>query len=1578
MGDGEVLGYITGMSAAAQCSGSSGCGGISGADDGASVPPGGSMPPPPRDPKEFLERTSTPEGEIELLKEAMAGKPNGISWTEMIRLGRAGDPSYAELAKRPLVAALGSMVTTVLQPRSDNFTPPERTPWGGKRIVEDVKAGLGFSHQYKIVGESWEISSHESFPNVFALEYAGQALEVTISVLSRIFSEEMYGRSITSAHDEGLPFLVKLVNSGSWLPYKDDLKKMFGWLDGREYAAGWRRSLDVDCSFTEMLSWDHHALHRGIARLKTMMLQRIHSTSERHPQAPIWRQSLNVSSLENLKGRSTDELINALRLLSTMQQAGGLAEEAGETDHLALLHIIHQKMLTKNLSVQVHPPKGYDRLSPGEHSKSEAWIILDSEPGAGIYLGIKEGVTKEQFASALRAGEDVTNLLNFIQVKRGDVFFIPAGTMHAIGAGVLLMEPQETSETTYRVYDYGRLDANKRPRELKIDSAMAVTEWGGKRGEDAVQWFRRTPEVMNAGNAGTARVERVLNETFFETARLTFGRGASHLSDSDGSIKAYTVVEGAVEVYKGDEGSPVGIYQKGQSFIIPVAMGPYRMTGVTDGATVYETTVFSLDGAGRAKPTSSISEIIAKQAPEMQSRNAQFVARPSRGHILMINPQGYAGPKVPMSAPDTGGQITYLHSKARMLAKMGYKVSIVTRSFKPDEQYASYGDRMGVDFLSGTGDMVRYVFVPGLQVENAPFYRKEERHFYSDLPSMARNLALFVDDEARTQKVNPWDYFLYVDTHYVDGGKVGQRLVRIWDHMFVNKYFKERFKAVLGMRSEQDPFADDNIMGNLPYYFGKRVMAAWYDEMGSQPSYGSALNMQDVLRWAATKLEWPPDRVARLLSNSTGAAIGNGRHMLPAKFDAYTIGFRLLETAGELGRLFRYIKNLNRHVWTPHSLGQLKEDRMIADNLILKDPAAFHALNFAQRIASERELLSGSLSGTDLSGELIQGMPPAKVVVFTSVEIAEAAMRQGMPATKPTISFVPGTDPQQYHQRDSVNHPDIQLLFNDLRERGVVPAEILDALMQNPQNFNVIVEAGRMDMSKRKHLLIEAMASLPPNTVMLITGGRDRAGIYDGLKGRIERLGLENRVFLLGMVPEEVMGPLMSIPHGEADDQFRLAMVASASGMEGWGMAVQDGTRGGMPLVGSDRIPYAVHLSRAANAAVVVPSGGSETEEVARYAEALRSMIDNPPAARDTATRSLKIAQQYEWKTLTENAMAQLTGLLFMSGDVSQTMVAGAAIAVGGSKHVVIFAGGSGTRFRPYSSDEVPKQFLPITHQDRTMLQVTAERFKGFVPEENIWISTNARHVDLVGEQLPNVPRSNVIGEPVARNTAPAIASIMYWIARQDPEATVLLVPADHFIASTETLLGQVGEAYEYAAATGALLTFGIPPTWASPEYGYIERGGSDAAYTDIYRVRRFVEKPDAKKAQTYLDGGNFLWNSGMFVWSAKSFLQNLAHYQPLMYAGLEAIYGRSSVEASLTSEMMERFFTPLHPISIDYALMEPASVDNRVVVLPFKSDWSDVGTWQSLDRMVREGKAAPPEVVLEHMRAKLAAGGGQ
>lgn len=284
-------------------------------------------------------------------------------------------------------------------------------------------------------------------------------------------------------------------------------------------------------------------------------------------------------------------------------------------------------------------------------------------------------------------------------------------------------------------------------------------------------------------------------------------------------------------------------------------------------------------------------------------------------------------------------------------------------------------------------------------------------------------------------------------------------------------------------------------------------------------------------------------------------------------------------------------------------------------------------------------------------------------------------------------------------------------------------------------------------------------------------------------------------------------------------------------------------------------------------------------------------------------------------------------------------------VELGSHIYAVILAGGEGVRFAPLSTPERPKQFLTI-FGDRTLLQHTVDRFKGVIPPQRIMVTTNVRYEAMVREQLPGVPAANILLETAKRNTAPAIALAAHLLRARDPEAVMIVLPADHIIFDRHDFLECLGTAVDLAVRERALVTLGIAPTMPSTAYGYIQHGEAvpDAA-RPAYRVARFVEKPNVETAERYCADGGYYWNSGMFIWQAETILEEVEKYLPRMAAGL----GRPD------------FFSRADAISIDYSVMERS---DRVLTIPCDFGWSDIGSWDSLRALVeREGLDLHPDV---------------
>jgi mannose-1-phosphate guanylyltransferase len=282
--------------------------------------------------------------------------------------------------------------------------------------------------------------------------------------------------------------------------------------------------------------------------------------------------------------------------------------------------------------------------------------------------------------------------------------------------------------------------------------------------------------------------------------------------------------------------------------------------------------------------------------------------------------------------------------------------------------------------------------------------------------------------------------------------------------------------------------------------------------------------------------------------------------------------------------------------------------------------------------------------------------------------------------------------------------------------------------------------------------------------------------------------------------------------------------------------------------------------------------------------------------------------------------------------------------------HIVIMAGGAGTRFWPESRAARPKQLLPLAGP-RSMLQMTVDRLGDLAGKQNLWLLTAEKLVSGVTEQLPAVPKSQIIGEPCKRDTAPAIGLAALLLSRVDPQATMVMLAADHVIRPPEKFQQAILAAAALVdESPQRIVTFGIKPTYAATTFGYIERGETLPLPNQVaaaYRVARFREKPPAAVAEEYVATGKFYWNSGMFIWRAATIIEALEKYQPEMMTHLRAI--ADSQNQPNAAEVFNREFAAIRGISIDYAVMEHAP-EVAMIEAPFT--WDDVGTWQAAARL--------------------------
>ena len=270
----------------------------------------------------------------------------------------------------------------------------------------------------------------------------------------------------------------------------------------------------------------------------------------------------------------------------------------------------------------------------------------------------------------------------------------------------------------------------------------------------------------------------------------------------------------------------------------------------------------------------------------------------------------------------------------------------------------------------------------------------------------------------------------------------------------------------------------------------------------------------------------------------------------------------------------------------------------------------------------------------------------------------------------------------------------------------------------------------------------------------------------------------------------------------------------------------------------------------------------------------------------------------------------------------------------------VIMAGGIGSRFWPRSREATPKQFLSVFGSD-TLLQETQARIRPLIPDERTYVVTHERYADLTREQLPS---THILAEPISRNTAPCIAYAAIVLRALDPEATMVVLPADHQIRDEKAFRKVLSVAIEAAQAPGALITLGIRPRFAATGYGYIQADSTLQGEPHAYSVRAFAEKPNLATAERFLDSGDFLWNSGIFVWRADSILGQMKRHMPRTHAAFEK--AAPALGTAQEADAIRKAFNASARTSIDYGVMERAQ---GVKVVPGSFGWSDIGDWQAV-----------------------------
>jgi mannose-1-phosphate guanylyltransferase len=286
-------------------------------------------------------------------------------------------------------------------------------------------------------------------------------------------------------------------------------------------------------------------------------------------------------------------------------------------------------------------------------------------------------------------------------------------------------------------------------------------------------------------------------------------------------------------------------------------------------------------------------------------------------------------------------------------------------------------------------------------------------------------------------------------------------------------------------------------------------------------------------------------------------------------------------------------------------------------------------------------------------------------------------------------------------------------------------------------------------------------------------------------------------------------------------------------------------------------------------------------------------------------------------------------------------------------RYAAILAGGSGTRLWPISRARLPKQLIALI-EGHSLLEIAVERLRGLVDNERQLICTSEKFREAIRTAMPDFSDDRILGEPVGRDTLAAVGLPAAVVQRRDPEAVIAILTADHLIEPVDLFQQRLDLGFRVAeAGSSTLVTFGIQPTYPATAYGYVRMGQPLNEFNDAFAVERFVEKPDAATAQQYLDSGNYAWNSGMFVWRAATLLDCIRRFHPQVHAGLVQIADAWDTPQQQT--LLNEVFPTLEKISVDFAVMEPASVDDQVTVatVPMPVRWLDVGGWLAFGETV-------------------------
>ncbi|MGI6307718.1 MAG: mannose-1-phosphate guanylyltransferase [Dethiobacteria bacterium] len=283
-------------------------------------------------------------------------------------------------------------------------------------------------------------------------------------------------------------------------------------------------------------------------------------------------------------------------------------------------------------------------------------------------------------------------------------------------------------------------------------------------------------------------------------------------------------------------------------------------------------------------------------------------------------------------------------------------------------------------------------------------------------------------------------------------------------------------------------------------------------------------------------------------------------------------------------------------------------------------------------------------------------------------------------------------------------------------------------------------------------------------------------------------------------------------------------------------------------------------------------------------------------------------------------------------------------------KYALVLAGGKGERFWPWSRSSQPKQFLALTGK-RSLIQQTWDRLQKIFPVDNILVATGQSFVPLVRKHLPHLATENILVEPQGRNTAPCIGLAALRLRKMDPQAIMLVLPADHLVVNQKAFHHCLHQCLELAGKNDYLITIGVTPSRPETGYGYIEKNETPLnGKPGVYRVKQFVEKPNRQKAKQFLAAGNFFWNSGIFAWKAELILKKIQEYLPELYQGLKEIDPYLGTPGE--KDVLARLFPALPSVSIDYGVMEK---EKDILMVQGDFDWDDLGSWTALAKQFRE-----------------------